>query len=105
MVTRFKSGNFKKKSYLAQKHNEPHTYLQASKHPPWVDAMQNEYNALMRNNTWTLVSPPADTRIFGCHWVYKTKYKQDGSLDSSRPILWLKVLLKHLGLIILIPSA
>ena len=84
MVTRFKSGNLKKKSYLAKKHNEPRTYLQASKLPPWVDAMQTEYNALMRKNTWTLGSPAVDARFVGCHWVYTTKYKQDGSLDRLK---------------------
>ena len=46
--------------------------------------MNTEYNDLMRNNTWTLVSPPVDARIVGCRWVYKTKYKQDGSLDRFK---------------------
>ena len=46
--------------------------------------MHTEYNALMRNNTWTLVSLLADARIVACRWVYKTKYIQDGSLDRFK---------------------
>eukprot|EP00253_Pinus_taeda_P019453 PITA_19453 len=46
--------------------------------------MQKEYDALIKNNTWKLVHPPLGTKPIGCKWVYKNKYKVDGSLDKHK---------------------
>eukprot|EP00253_Pinus_taeda_P004102 PITA_04102 len=46
--------------------------------------MQKEYDALIKNNTWKLVDPPFGTKPIGCKWVYKNKYKVDGSLDKHK---------------------
>ena len=35
-------------------------------------------------NTWKLVDPPVGTKPIGCKWVYKNKYKSDGSLDKHK---------------------
>ena len=39
MITSKKYGIQKKKAYLTQQLREPRTYLQASKHQVWIDAM------------------------------------------------------------------
>ncbi|RVX10653.1 Retrovirus-related Pol polyprotein from transposon TNT 1-94 [Vitis vinifera] len=54
MVTRAKSGIHKKRSFIVQHTTEPRTYSQASKNDSWVQAMNSEYQALLRNNTWSL---------------------------------------------------
>eukprot|EP00253_Pinus_taeda_P033910 PITA_33910 len=46
--------------------------------------MQKEYDALIKNDTWKLVDPPLGTKPIGCKWVYKNKYKADGSLDKHK---------------------
>eukprot|EP00253_Pinus_taeda_P028913 PITA_28913 len=46
--------------------------------------MQKEYDALIKNGTWKLVDPPLGTKPIGCKWVYKNKYKVDGSLDKHK---------------------
>ena len=46
--------------------------------------MDTEYQALLRNQTWTLVSPPLGAHIVGCRWIYKVKYKPDGSVDRFK---------------------
>eukprot|EP00253_Pinus_taeda_P034215 PITA_34215 len=46
--------------------------------------MQKEYDALIKNDTWKLVDPPLGTKLIGCKWVYKNKYKVDGSLDRHK---------------------
>eukprot|EP00253_Pinus_taeda_P012581 PITA_12581 len=46
--------------------------------------MQKEYDALIKNDTWRLVDPPFGTKPIGCKWVYKNKYKVDGSLDKHK---------------------
>eukprot|EP00253_Pinus_taeda_P030489 PITA_30489 len=46
--------------------------------------MQKEYDALIKNGTWKLVDPPLGTKSIGSKWVYKNKYKVDGSLEKLR---------------------
>ena len=46
--------------------------------------MQKEYDALIKNGTWKLVDPPLGTKPIGCKWVYKNKYKADGSLEKHK---------------------
>eukprot|EP00253_Pinus_taeda_P032404 PITA_32404 len=46
--------------------------------------MQKEYDALIKNGTWKLDDPPFGTKPIGCKWVYKNKYKADGSLDKHK---------------------
>eukprot|EP00253_Pinus_taeda_P028193 PITA_28193 len=46
--------------------------------------MQKEYDSLINNGTWKLVDPPLGTKPIGCKWVYKNKYKADGSLDKHK---------------------
>ena len=36
-----------------------------------------EYDSLMKNNAWTLVFIPLGNNLFGCKWVYKTKFTID----------------------------
>lgn len=43
--------------------------------------MQDEINALEANNTWVISSLPPGKQVVGCKWIYKLKYKADGSLD------------------------
>ena len=46
--------------------------------------MKNEYGALIINGTWKLVDPLIGTKPIGCNWVFKNKYKSDGSLDKHK---------------------
>ena len=46
--------------------------------------MAKEYDALIKNGTWRLVDPPIGIKPTGSKWVYKTKYKADGSLDNYK---------------------
>ena len=50
----------------------------------WVSAMNNEYQALLRNRTWHLVPRPKGKNIIGCKWVYKIKRKADGTIDRYK---------------------
>ena len=43
-----------------------------------------EYDALIKNGTWRLVDPPISAKPIGWKWVYKNKYKVDGSLDKQK---------------------
>ncbi|KAH9783416.1 retrovirus-related pol polyprotein from transposon RE1 [Citrus sinensis] len=83
MLIRAKAGVFKPK-FLAYSsvlgEQEPTTVSQALSDSKWKTAMQAEYNALMENQTWTLVPASQATKIVGCKWVFRIKYNADGSV-------------------------
>ncbi|UYV70738.1 hypothetical protein LAZ67_8000410, partial [Cordylochernes scorpioides] len=45
----------------------------------WKLAMDDEFNSLMKNQTWTYVTLPSDRKAIACKWVYKIKQIADGS--------------------------
>lgn len=49
-----------------------------------MSAMQEEMDALHANRTWDLVPPPSNTNIVGSKWVFRTKFKSDGSIDRYK---------------------
>jgi hypothetical protein len=53
----------------------------ALKDPNWLQAMTEEYRALLGNDTWDLVPPPQNANIVSGKWVFCHKLKPDGSLD------------------------
>jgi hypothetical protein len=42
--------------------------------------MQDEYDALIKQATWSLVPLPPNHNVVGCKWVYKLKTHSDGSI-------------------------
>jgi len=45
--------------------------------PKWTQAIQEEMEALQKNNTWMLISLPKGKKTLGCKWVFSIKYKVD----------------------------
>ena len=93
MQIRSKSGIYKPKAFAATKHLlpthispyfVPTTYLQASKHPHWVKAMQDEFLALKQTGTWSLVPHTHSSNIVGCKWVFRIKKNSDGTIDRYK---------------------
>ena len=46
--------------------------------------MEQEVNALKKNNTWTLVERPTDHPVIGCKWVYKIKRDDSGKIKRFK---------------------
>lgn len=44
--------------------------------------MEEEYKALL--NIWRLVPRLESTNVIGSKWVYKLKYKEDGTVDCFK---------------------
>ncbi|CAH9056104.1 unnamed protein product, partial [Cuscuta epithymum] len=86
MQTRAKSGIIKPRlnPTLLLAHIEPKSVKQALSSPQWFSAMQDEYNALIANGTWSLVPLPPDKHAIGCKWVFRVKENSDGSLNKFK---------------------
>jgi histone deacetylase 1/2 len=50
----------------------------------WLQAMKTEYDALMTNNTWSLVPLPPNRQAIGCKWVFRLKQNADGSINKHK---------------------
>lgn len=59
----------------------PSSYSKASKHSDWCKAMDEEFIALMKNATWSLILARRDMNIIGSGWIFKTKCKSAGSFE------------------------
>ena len=46
--------------------------------------MQEEIKDLIQNRTWDLVPRPPTANIVGSKWVFKTKLKEDGTIDRYK---------------------
>jgi histone deacetylase 1/2 len=46
--------------------------------------MELEYQALLRNETWTLVPPPPRVNVIDSKWVFKVKKHADGSIERYK---------------------
>ena len=60
------------------------SYEQAKDKKEWVNAMNEEYNSIMKNQTWELTELPKDKIPIGCKWLFKSKFKFDGSIDKYK---------------------
>ena len=63
---------------------EPVTFDEAQNSENWMAAMQVEYDAIVKNETWSLCDLPAGKKAIGTKWVYKLKRKPDGSVDRYK---------------------
>jgi hypothetical protein len=50
----------------------------------WLKATDDEIQSLNENETWDLVDMPSGRKPIGTKWVFKRKYKSDGSLDRYK---------------------
>lgn len=63
---------------------EPTCYTQAVRSPEWRAAMANEFNALLKNQMWSLVPPHSSQNPVGCKWVFKIKRHANGSIEHYK---------------------
>jgi histone deacetylase 1/2 len=77
---------------------EPASVTEALRSKDWSQAMENEYQALIKNETWHLVPRPHGKNVIGCKWVYKVKRRADGSIDRYKARLVAKGFKQQYGI-------
>lgn len=73
--------------------NDPQTLDEALSSPHadhWKEAMQEEYNSLMKNKTWSLVDLPSGKKALPCKWVFKSKTNEKGEIVRFKARLVIK---------------
>jgi len=58
--------------------------LQGENKMQWEQAIQEEYQSLMNNQTWNLIKLPTRRKPMSCEWVFRIKCKGDGSVDCYK---------------------
>lgn len=86
MTTRTKSGVPlpRLNPFILLVNSEPKSVKTALQDPKWFAAMQDEYGALMRNNTWSLVPLPANRKAIDCKWVFRVKENAYGIVNKYK---------------------
>ncbi|GKD31548.1 ribonuclease H-like domain-containing protein, partial [Tanacetum coccineum] len=66
------------------KGHEPSSYEEAMNDINWINAMNEEMNALYENKTWDITDLPLNRKPIGCKWVYRIKYKSNGEVERYK---------------------
>ena len=72
--------------------------LNSSDKEQWKRALDSEYSAHIKNNTWTLVDLPEGRKAIESRWVFKVKYNADGSVERHKARLVAKGFSQEAGL-------
>lgn len=64
--------------------DESSPFTIATKFSEWQSAMPQEYQVLMKTNTWTLVPPSSASNLVGCRWIFRTKLHSNGSIERRK---------------------
>ena len=50
----------------------------------WREAVNDEMDSIIGNNTWELSELPPGSKAIGCKWVFRRKYKTDGTVSAFK---------------------
>ena len=77
----------KKTPLLLNINDEPKTFSEAMASRDaafWKEAVNDEMDSIMFNNTWVLVDLPKGSKPIASKWVFRKKYNSDGSLQTFK---------------------
>ena len=61
---------------------EPTSYEEATQNKEWVEAMKEEYQSIMKNDVWDLVTRLENKSVVSLKWIYKIKHAANGSIEK-----------------------
>ncbi|GJS93652.1 zinc finger, CCHC-type containing protein [Tanacetum coccineum] len=74
-------------SYCFNVEDDPKTFDEAMKSQDvafWKEAINDEMDSIMGNNTWVLADLPPGCKPLGCKWIFKRKLKVDGTIKKFK---------------------
>ena len=77
---------------------QPSSIAEEIRDENWVQAMDEEIEATVRNDTWDLVDFRTDKNLIGVKRVYKKKLNEEAEIDRFKARLVEKGLLQQLGI-------
>nr|GEZ00338.1 putative RNA-directed DNA polymerase [Tanacetum cinerariifolium] len=63
---------------------KPTSFTIANNSLEWRQAMKEEYDALMKNRTWSLVPRASNTNVVDGKWVYRLKQNKNGAITCYK---------------------
>ncbi|GKB66683.1 zinc finger, CCHC-type containing protein [Tanacetum coccineum] len=64
----------------------------------WKEAINDDIDSIMGNNTWVLADLPQDCKPLGCKWIFKRKLKVDGTIEKFKARLVIQGFKQKLGI-------
>ena len=80
--------------------SDPLTYEDAMKSQDaafWKEAINDEIDSIMGNQTWKLVDLPPDYNPISCKWIFKKKKKVNGTIERFKERLVAKGFIQKEG--------
>ncbi|GKA07712.1 zinc finger, CCHC-type containing protein [Tanacetum coccineum] len=74
-------------SYCFNVEDDPKTFDEAMKSQDvafWKEAINDEMDSIMDNNTWVLVDLSLGCKPLGCKWIFKRKLNVDGTVEKFK---------------------
>ncbi|GJX87302.1 zinc finger, CCHC-type containing protein [Tanacetum coccineum] len=78
---------FDQHSYCFNIEDDPKIFYEAMKSQDvafWKEAINDEMDSIMGNNTWVLADLPSGCKPLGCKWIFKIKLKIDGTIEKFK---------------------
>jgi hypothetical protein len=50
----------------------------------WKEAVRSEMDSILSNGTWELSELPFGCKLIGCKWVFKKKFRPDGTIEKYK---------------------
>nr|GEX58556.1 zinc finger, CCHC-type [Tanacetum cinerariifolium] len=64
----------------------------------WKEAINDEMDSIMGNNTWMLANLPPGCKPLGCKWIFKRKLKVDKTIEKFKAMLVIQGFKQKLGI-------
>jgi hypothetical protein len=73
--------------FVGNVEEDPNTYNEAMASRDavfWGEVVNDEMDSILFNNTWVLMDLPPGSNTIGCKWVFRRKYRTDGSIQTFK---------------------
>ncbi len=73
--------------FVGNVEKDPNTYNEAMASRDaafWREDVNDEMDSILSNNTWVLVDLPPGSNTIGCKWIFRRKYRTDGTIQTFK---------------------